>query len=71
MKNLGVNIEYGKALGRDFTVDSLKASLEEYEFIGGYLKAHPIPALEAEAQVCAEMIELLPRRIAGIAAGRG
>ena len=25
MKNLGVKIEYGKALGRDFTVESLKA----------------------------------------------
>lgn len=59
-----------RARGKLPTVDSLKESLKEYEFIAAYLKAHPIAALAGEAQICDEMIELLPRRIAGIAAGR-
>jgi len=43
---------------------SLCQALEQYQLVAAHIKAHPADGMHAEAQLCAEMTQLLPVRIA-------
>ena len=58
-----------RAHGKLDTPAALGAALKEYQLIRDYLKRNKVDGMEQEAQVCGEMAELLPHKIA--AAERG
>jgi len=43
---------------------SLCEALEQYQLVAAHIKAHPADGMHAKAQLCAEMTQLLPVRIA-------
>ena len=51
-------------------METVRDALREYTLIDAYLKKHEVTSMEAEARAVTEMLSLLPRKLAELAAKR-